>query len=147
MLFVFRRPALQARSPSHYPHDINDKHRIRVFLRKPRVDPCRERGKHIWRGYDTAPFLMRLPRSGIVFWLKVVYLSRALIRVHSHGTLFPFGVVTTTAGQKDAVCIHTTTHERKIPVCEVSAALQDASPSLDKSARYRVVSILCLRGA
>ena len=120
---------------------------VRVFPRKPRAAPCRERGKRIRRGYDTAPFSMRSPRSGIMFWLKVAYQSRALIRVHSHGTLFPFGVVTTTAGQKDAVCIHTTTHERKILVCEVSAALQDVSPSLDKSARYRVVSILCLRGA
>ena len=60
-----------------------------------------------------ARFSMRSPCSEIVFSLKVVYLSRALIRVHSHGTLFSGGVVTTTANEKDAVCVHTTIPERK----------------------------------
>ena len=85
-----------------------------------------------------ALFSRRSPCNSIMFSLKVVYLSRALIRVRSHGMLFPVGVVTTTANEKDAVCVHTAITKRKIPVCAVSAALKDVSPWLDKSSRYRV---------
>ena len=47
-----------------------------------------------------------LSSSGIAFSLKDVCLSRALIRGLSHGTLSSVGVVTTTANEKDAVCVH-----------------------------------------
>ena len=100
---------------------------VRVFLRKPRAAPCRERGKHIRRAYDTAPFSRRTTSSGIAFSLKDVYLSRALICGLSHGTLSSVGVVTTTANERYAVCVHTTTHERKNPSCAVFAVLQAAS--------------------
>ena len=63
----------------------------RVFPRKPRAAPCRERGKHIRRAYDTAPFSRRTTSSGIAFSLKDVCLSRALIRGLSHGTLSSVG--------------------------------------------------------
>ena len=109
---------------------------VRVFPRKPRAALCRERGKHIRRAYDTAPFSRRTTSSGIAFSLKDVYLSRALICGLFHGTLSSVGVVTTTANEKDAVCVHTTIPERKIPVCVVSAALQDVSPSLNKLGQY-----------
>ena len=100
---------------------------VRVFPRKPRAAPCRERGKHIRRAYGTAPFSRRTTSSGIAFSLKDVCLSRAVIRGLSHGTLSSVGVVTTTANEKDAVCVHTTTHERKTPICAVFAVLQAAS--------------------
>ena len=120
------------RSRYAHPHItlmISMAHTVRVFLRKPRVAPCRdsERGKHIRRGYDTAPFSRRTTSSGIAFSLKDVCLSRAVIRGLSHGTLSSVGVVTTTANEKDAVCVHTTTHERKTPICAVFAVLQAAS--------------------
>ena len=99
----------------------------RVFPRKPRAAPCRERGKHIRRAYDTAPFSRRTTSGGIAFSLKDVCLSRALIRGLPHGTLSSVGVVTTTANEKDAVCVHTTTHERNIPVCTVFMALRVAA--------------------
>ena len=54
-------------------------------------------------------------------------LSRALICGRSRGTLFPVGVVTTTASENDAVCVHTTTDERNDPNCADLAALQHAS--------------------
>ena len=118
------------RSRHAHPHItlmISMKDAVRVFLRKPRAAPCRERGKHIRRGYDTAPFSRRTTSSGIAFSLKDVCLSRALIRGLSRGTLFPVGVVTTTANERYAVCVHTTTHERKNPICAVFAVLQAAS--------------------
>ena len=99
----------------------------RVFPRKPRAAPCRARGKHIRRAYDTAPFSRRTTSSGIAFSLKDVCLSRALIRGLPHGTLSSVGVVTTTANGKDAVCVHTTTHERNIPACTVFMALRVAA--------------------
>ena len=94
----------------------------RVFLRKLRAAPCRERGKHIRRGYDTAPFSRRTTSSGIAFSLNDVCLSRALICGLSRGTLFPVGVVTTTANEKDAVCVHTTTHEKTNHECALFSA-------------------------
>ena len=118
------------RSRHAHPHItlmISMKDAVRVFLRKPRAAPCRERGKHIRRGYDTAPFSRRTTSSGIAFSLNDVCLSRALIRGLSRGTLFPVGVVTTTANERYAVCVHTTTHERKNPSCAVFAVLQAAS--------------------
>ena len=129
------------RSRHAYPHItlmISIADTVHVFLRKPRAAPCRERGKNIHRGHDTAPFSRRTTSSSIAFSLKDVCLSHALIRGISYDTLSSVGVVTTTANEKDAVCVHTTTHERNIPVCAVSAALQDVSPWLDKSSRYRV---------
>ena len=33
LLFVCRRPALQARSPLHYPHDINGRHRTSLSVK------------------------------------------------------------------------------------------------------------------
>ena len=118
------------RSRHRHPHTtlmISMADTVRVFMPKLRVAPCRERGKHIRRGYDTAPFSRRTTSSGIAFSLKDVCLSRALIRGLSHGTLSSVGVVTTNANEKDAVCVHTTTHERNIPACTVFMALRVAA--------------------
>ena len=123
------------RSRHAHPHitlmiSMVDTAEVQVFLRKLRaaLQLCRERGKHIRRGYDTAPFSRRTTSSGIAFSLKDVCVSRAVICGLSHGTLSSVGVVTTTANEKDAVCVHTTTHERNIPACTVFMALQvDAS--------------------
>ena len=108
------------RSRHAHPHItlmISMKDAVRVFLRKPRAAPCRERGKHIRRGYDTAPFSRRTTSSGIAFSLKDVYLSRSLIRGIFHGKLSFVGVVTTTANEK-MPCVYTRLplRERSLPV-------------------------------
>ena len=97
------------RSRHAHPHItlmISMKDTVRVSLRKPRTAPCRERGKHIRRGYDTAPFSRRTTSSGIAFSLKDVCLSRAEIRGLSHGTLSSVGVVTTPR-MKEMPCVYT----------------------------------------
>ena len=47
------------------------------------------------------------------------------------GITLRFGVVTTTANEKDDVCTQTTKCERKNPICAVIAALQHASSLLN----------------